>query len=214
MTPLACHDIQTILCLGCHADDIEIGCGGTVLKLLDQHPHASVTWAVLSAAGPRADEAKNSAEAFLSDVKNRNIIISDFSDRYFPTQYEAIKNHVHKLAEEFRPDIVLTHRREDEHQDHRLAAELSWNAFRDHLILEYEIPKYEGDLGQPNFFVPLADEVCTQKVDTIFSEFVSQRDKPWFTKDVFWSLLRLRGLECNSASGYAEGLYCRKLTLN
>jgi len=213
MIPLAPTSVRTILCLGCHADDIEIGCGGTILKLLEEHPAARVCWVVLSAGGERIPEARASAEKFLSSATERNIIIADFRDRYFPAQHEQVKDYIHELAAQFRPDIVFTHRREDVHQDHRLVAELTWNAFRNHLIFEYEIPKYEGDLGRPNVFVPLAKATCTRKVDTLHDAFVTQREKPWFTKETFWSLLRLRGLECHSPSGYAEGLYCRKMVL-
>ena len=216
MTPFSPHSVDHILCLGCHADDIEIGCGGVVLKLLDEYPSAKVTWVVLSAVDQRHAEAQASAEVFLKGVPSE-IIIKDFRDRYFPFQGEKLKDFLHELAGQFapdaQPDLVFTHRREDLHQDHRLVAELTWNVFRDHCILEYEIPKYEGDLGHPNVFVPLAKSVCQRKVETICDAFASQQEKPWFTQETFWALLRLRGLECQSPSGYAEGLYSRKLVM-
>ena len=187
-----------------------------MLKLLDEHTEAKVTWVVLSAAGPRRAEAQASAERFLADVSSE-IVIADFRDRYFPYQGEQIKDFVHKLAEQIndvnQPSVIFTHRREDMHQDHRLVAELTWNAFRNHFIVEYEIPKYEGDLGQPNLFVPLTKETCQRKVDLLHEQFVSQRDRPWFTTETFWSLLRLRGLECQSAYGYAEAFHCRKVVM-
>jgi LmbE family N-acetylglucosaminyl deacetylase len=111
------------------------------------------------------------------------------------------------------PDLIFTHNGKDAHQDHRLISELTWNTFRDHLILEYEIPKYDGDLGQPSVFVPLKAEVSQTKVRYIMDAFQSQRNKRWFEESTFLSLMRLRGMECNAPSGYAEGFYCRKLLL-
>jgi len=206
-------NLKSILCLGCHSDDIEIGCGGTILKLLRACPEAQVHWVVLSGAGERADEARTSAERFLGDSSQHNIMIKDFRDRFFPQQAEEIKNFVHSVSSEVSPDIVFTHRLEDRHQDHRMVAELTWNAFRNHLIFEYEIPKYEGDLGQPNVFMPLDKELCDAKIDITYESFKSQQDKPWFTHDTFSSLLRIRGLECNSPSGYAEAFHSRKMVL-
>ncbi|MFO0912497.1 MAG: PIG-L deacetylase family protein [Pirellulales bacterium] len=204
---------KSVFCLGCHSDDIEIGCGGTLLRLLDQHPDLQVTWVVLSAAGERADEARQSAAAFLAKARQPRIVIGDFRDRYFPYQGETIKNFIHDLAGQVSPDLVFTQRRDDLHQDHRLVGELTWNAFRNHLILEYEIAKYEGDLGRPNIFVPLDESVCQRKIDTLLTAFPSQREKPWFTPDTFWALLRIRGLECNSPSRFAEGFHAAKVVL-
>ncbi len=206
-------DLHTILCIGCHADDIEIGCGGTILKLLRDQPNVQVHWVVLSGDANRADEARASATRFLGTSAIHRIIIQQFRDRYFPYQGEAIKDFIHTLSRDIVPDIVFTHRLEDRHQDHRLVAELTWNAFRNHLIFEYEIPKYEGDLGQPNIFVPLDRDACDEKVNITYDSFGSQQEKPWFSRDTFTSLLRLRGLECNSHTGYAEAFYCRKMTL-
>jgi len=213
MINLQLDNLKTILCLGSHADDIEIGCGGTILKLLQQHPNVNVCWVVLSGSDRRADEARASAEKLLAHVGESRIIQKQFRDSFFPYCGQEIKEFFFELQQEISPDLVLTHRREDMHQDHRLVAELTWNTFRNHLILEYEIPKYEGDLGNPNVFVPLSESLCQQKVSTIVDEFASQSDKPWFTADTFWSLLRIRGIECASPSQFAEGLYARKLTL-
>lgn len=184
-----------------------------MLKLLQEYPDVQVYWVVLSGAGERADEARSSANRFLGDSSKHRIVIQDFRDRFFPSQAEAIKEFVHSISSEVAPDLVFTHRLEDRHQDHHLVAELTWNAFRNHLIFEYEIPKYEGDLGQPNVFVPLEKDLCDSKINITYESFASQQDKPWFTHDTFSSLLRLRGLECNSPSGYAEAFHCRKMTL-
>ena len=206
-------NVRTILCLGSHADDIEIGCGGTILKFLDQNDNIDVHWVVLSGSKQRAGEARQSAEAFLANVHKSRVVIKEFRDSCFPYCGEEIKEFFFELQREVSPDVIFTHRREDMHQDHRLVSELTWSTFRDHLILEYEIPKYEGDLGTPNIFVPLEKNTCERKVATIVNSFRSQQDKPWFTENTFWSLLRIRGTEASSPSQFAEGLYCRKLTL-
>jgi LmbE family N-acetylglucosaminyl deacetylase len=213
MISLVPQNLRRILALGCHADDIEIGVGGTLLRLLAEHAGLHVTWVVMSAAGERRAEAQASAEQFLERAGSREIIIADFRDRFFPFQAEAIKEFLHQVADKTQPDLVFTHRLEDRHQDHRTVAEFTWHALRNHLVCEYEIPKYEGDLGQPNLFVPLAREVCERKIAITHESFASQRDKPWFTPDTFWALLRLRGLECNSPTRFAEGLYCRKMVM-
>ena len=203
--------LQRVLCLGCHADDIEIGCGGALLRLLAEVPELEVCWVVLSCEGVRADEARRSANDWLAGATHRQIICGDFRDRYFPYQGEAIKDFVHGIADRCSPHLVFSHRRDDAHQDHRLVGEITWNAFRNHVIWEYDIPKYEGDLGQPNVFLGLDKETCRRKVDLLAESFPSQHDKPWFTPDTFWSVMRLRGLECNSPSGFAEGFYARKV---
>ncbi len=205
--------MRRILCIGAHADDIEIGCGGTLLRLLADRPEVEVHWVVLGAPGERADEAARSAELFLRGAGSQQVAVKGFRDSFFPYEGGPIKEFFHELSREVDPDVIFTHRREDMHQDHRLAAELTWNAFRDHLIFEYDIPKYEGDLGTPNVFVPLEASTCRRKVDSIVKTFASQQAKPWFTEDLFWSLLRLRGVECNSPTRFAEGLTCRKMTL-
>jgi LmbE family N-acetylglucosaminyl deacetylase len=206
--------IRSILCLGAHADDLEIGCGGTLLEILARRPGIEVHWVVFSATDRRAQEAEASADRFLTLAGRRRIALRDYRDSFFPAAYGSIKEYFEQIQREVAPDLVFTHRREDMHQDHRLIAELTWCAFRDHLILEYEIPKYEGDLGAPNFFVPLEETVCRRKIETIVECFSSQGSKPWFSADTFWALLRLRGVECNSPTRFAEAFHCRKLRVD
>ena len=202
-----------VLALGAHADDLEIGCGGTVLRLAAAGLLAEVWWIVLSGDEIRAREADLSAGAFLEGVPRANIVLRRFRDGFFPYHGGKIKEFFEQLKLDFQPDIVFTHRRDDLHQDHRLLCELTWNTFRNHLILEYEVPKYDGDLRSPNVFVELSEETCRRKVETLTRSFPSQAHRAWFRDDVFWSLLRLRGLECVSATGYAEGFDCRKMVL-
>ncbi len=201
------------MCLGAHADDIEIGCGGTVLDLVARHPDTRVHWVVLSAEGPRAQEATESAERFLAGASDTKIILGDFRDGYFPYVGREVKDFFEGLKDLGSPDIILTHYRHDLHQDHRMVSDLAWNTFRNHLILEYEVPKYDGDMGAPNFFVPLSREICDQKVAGILDGFATQRAHYWFTDETFRSLLRLRGVEARSETGYAESFYARKVTL-
>lgn len=206
--------LSRILCLGAHADDIEIGCGGTVLKLLQMGGgRVSVDWVVLSAPGQRSTEANRGAEAFLSRAKAARVSIEDFRMSYLPYVGAELKERFDALGADVSPDLVLTHSGDDFHQDHRMVSELTWNTFRDHLILEYEIPKYDGDLGRPNVFVHLDEETSRLKVESILAVFESQRSKPWFTEDVLVAMLRLRGMESRSPSGFAEAFYCRKLVL-
>ena len=202
-----------ILALGAHPDDIEIGCGGTILKLAEAFPGCVVTWVVLSAEGERADEARLSGEAFLRCAGERRLLVESFRDGFFPYSGPDVKDFFERLKGEVAPDLILTHYRMDLHQDHRLVSELTWNTFRDHLILEYEVPKYDGDLGAPNVFVHLDSNIVRLKIEKIMSNFVTQSQRHWFTEDVFRSTLRLRGMESNSPSTYAEGFYCRKLVL-
>ncbi len=213
MINLGIRDLRTILCIGAHADDIEIGCGGAILKLLAEPPSAEVLWVVLSADDQREAEARRSAEDFLAGAVESEVVVQHFRDTFFPYDGGEIKEYFRDLGRRVSPDVIFTHRREDMHQDHRIVAELTWNTFRNHLILEYEIPKYEGDLGTPNVFMPLEKSVCAHKVETIYREFKSQQSRSWFTEETFWSLLRIRGIECASRTGYAEALYCRKLVL-
>jgi LmbE family N-acetylglucosaminyl deacetylase len=201
-----------VLCLGAHSDDLEIGCGGTVLRLLQDYPKARIHWVVLSAVGDRRGEATASAEALLAGFE-ACIEIAEFEDRFFPQQQAELKRFFDQLGRTLSPDLIVTHRRADLHQDHRTIAELTWETFRDHLVLEYEIPKYDGDLGQPNAFVELPREVCARKVDHLLRMFPSQTSKYWFTKETFWAMLRLRGVECRAGSGYAEAFHARKLLL-
>jgi LmbE family N-acetylglucosaminyl deacetylase len=206
--------LSHILCLGAHADDIEIGCGGTVLKLLQiGGGRISVDWVVLSAPGRRSTEANRGAETFLRQAKAARVIIEDFRMSYFPYVGAELKERFDALGGEVSPDLVLTHKGDDVHQDHRVVSELTWNTFRDHLILEYEIPKYDGDLGRPNVFVHLDEETSRLKVESLLAVFESQRSKPWFSGDLFMAMLRLRGMESRSPSGFAEAFYGRKLVL-
>jgi LmbE family N-acetylglucosaminyl deacetylase len=203
----------TILCLGAHADDIEIGCGGTLLKLIEHNPNVLVHWIVFSATPPRAREARRSAGIFLKRAGDKNIVIKTFRDSYFPFLGPPIKKFVQQLGRDVAPDLVFTHHRRDLHQDHRLIAELTWNAFRNHLILEYEIPKYDGDMGAPNAYVHLDKDIAERKIRHICDSFKTQKTKQWFGADTFLALLRLRGLESNSPSKYAEAFYCPKMLL-
>ena len=202
-----------LLAIGAHSDDIEIGCGGTILKLIEQGSVSEVCWVVLTGERTRAGEAQGSAEAILGDVPGKRIILKDFRDGYFPYDGAEIKGFFEELKANFSPDVILTHQRSDLHQDHRVTCELTWNTFRDHLILEYEIPKYDGDMGVPNLFVPLDESLCRKKIDHLMTHFASQEPKRWFKEDLFSGLLRLRGMECNSPTSYAEAFYCRKATL-
>lgn len=202
-----------ILCLGSHSDDIEIGCGGTILRLAQQYPDCTFHWVVFSAAGVRATEAKCAAARFTSSARLSGLVLKTFRDGFLPFMGAEVKAVFEELKNEISPDVIFTHSRKDAHQDHRLIAELTWNTFRNHLILEYEIPKYDGDLGQPSFFVPLESETYQNKVQLIMETFQSQRSKHWFRPETFLSLMRLRGMECNAPTGYAEAFYCRKLVL-
>jgi len=199
------------LCVGAHSDDIEIGCGGTILRLLEENPEVGVRWVVLGAAEQRVNEAVESANLFLADARRKEITIKEFRDGFFPYIGAEIKDFFEELKRECSPDLILTHYRQDLHQDHRLVSELTWNTFRNHLILEYEVVKYDGDIGSPNFFVHLSDSICRKKVQNIVKCFASQKHKNWFTEDAFLSILRLRGLESNAPYRYAEGYYCRKI---
>jgi len=205
--------VSHVLCLGAHADDIEIGCGGTMLTLLEADPSLAVTWVVFSAEGERAEEARRSAENFLAGAASRQILIHSFRDGFFPYSGSQIKEAFEELASRVTPDLVFTHYRHDLHQDHRVLAELTLNTFRNHFVLEYEIPKYDGDLSQPNVFVPLEASLCHSKVDLILTSFKTQANKRWFSEDLFRSLLRLRGMECNAPSNYAEAFHGRKLVV-
>jgi LmbE family N-acetylglucosaminyl deacetylase len=202
---------KKILALGAHADDIEIGCGGTILRLLEENPATEVCWVVLGASGQRRSEAVESANIFLANARRKEIVVKEFRDGYFPYIGTQIKDFFEELKRKYVPDLVLTHYRGDLHQDHRLVSELTWNTFRNHLILEYEIVKYDGDLGAPNFFVHLTESIARTKIQTIVGSFKSQEQKSWFTEDVFSSVLRLRGVESNAPDKYAEAYYCRKI---
>jgi LmbE family N-acetylglucosaminyl deacetylase len=205
--------IEHLLCLGAHADDIEIGCAGTIMKLAGGRPDLGVTWVVFSAEGERAREAQRSAATLLRGVKRKEIVLKTFRDGFFPAQIGDIKDVFEALKPRVAPDLVLTHHRHDGHQDHRVIAELTWNTFRRHLILEYEIPKYDGDLGSPSVFVPLSDALARRKVRHLLRHFGSQSRRGWFTEDLFLSLLRLRGMETPARTRYAEAFHCKKVVL-
>jgi LmbE family N-acetylglucosaminyl deacetylase len=201
-----------VLCLGAHSDDIEIGCGGTILRLIEENPGIEVHWIVFSALGDRGLEARKSAEDFLKSAGDGRVILKEFRDGYFPSKEEALKDFFEELKASTSPDVIFTHFRNDLHQDHRQLCELTWNTWRDHFILEYEIPKYDGDLASPNFFVPLGDDLRARKIDLLMRHFQTQNNKHWFSPETFNALLRLRGVESRSFSGYAEAFYCRKLS--
>ncbi len=202
-----------LLCLGAHADDIEIGCGGAVLQLLDTRPGTEVHWVVLSGTPDRRREAEASAARFLAGAGAARIEVLDFPDARFPGAFDPLKDAFERIRGAGTPDLIFTHRRADRHQDHRTVAELTWNAWRDHLVLEYEIPKYEGDLAPPNCYVPLTREVAERKVALVMEGFPSQRGKHWFDAETFRGLLRLRGLEAAAPSTYAEAFHASKLVL-
>jgi LmbE family N-acetylglucosaminyl deacetylase len=200
-----------LLCLGAHSDDIEIGCGGTLMRLLEEHPGSSVRWVAFSATPEREREGRASAAAFLTSADSSEVMVRDFRESYFPSMATDVKDFFETLKKGEVPDVVFTHRREDMHQDHRTIAELTWNTFRNHLILEYEIPKYEGDLGHPNVFVPLSEAVARRKIELLLLHFPSQRGKSWFRSETFEAVMRLRAVECNAPDGFAEGFYSRKI---
>jgi len=204
---------RRVLCLGAHSDDIEIGCGGTLMSLMQQRADLEFHWVVFSANAVRKKEAQTSAKAFLKGARKWHLQVEDFRESFFPDQWAAIKRLFQTLATDFAPDLIFTHYGDDAHQDHRVLHELTWNAFRDHLILEYEIPKFDGDLGRPNTFVKLAALVARNKCKQVCRFFKSQSGKHWFSEDTFLALLRLRGIECGSSSKYAEAFYTRKLVL-
>jgi len=202
-----------ILALGCHSDDIEIGCGGAILRLGVEYPGCVFHWVVFSAIGVRAAEARHAAAQFVDPLRLKGPVLKTFPDGFMPFVGADIKPVFEELKRAVSPDLIFTHNCRDAHQDHRLISELTWNTFRNHLILEYEIPKYDGDMGQPSVFLPLPLETCEKKVRLIMDTFRSQCDKRWFQRETFLSLMRLRGMECNSPSGYAEAFYGRKLVL-
>jgi LmbE family N-acetylglucosaminyl deacetylase len=203
----------TVLCLGAHSDDIEIGCGGTILRLVEQHPGTVFHWVVFNAIGVRGAEARRAAILFGGATAAEGPVLKTFPDGFMPFVGAEVKAVFEELKQSVSPDLIFCSSRKDAHQDHRLISELTWNTFRNHLILEYEIPKYDGDLGQPNVFVPLEAQLYQKKIQYIMDAFQSQRTKRWFEESTFLSLMRLRGMECNAASGYAEAFYCRKLVL-
>jgi LmbE family N-acetylglucosaminyl deacetylase len=201
-----------VLFIGAHSDDIEIGCAGTIFRLISEYPNINITWVVFSAIGERGVEARHSAEEFLKGVSRKQIILKEFKDGYFPSSVALIKDIFEDLKSKVAPDVIFTHYRNDLHQDHRQLCELTWNTWRDHFILEYEIPKYDGDLGSPNFFVHLDKEICHRKTDALVRFFQTQGNKHWFAPETFQAILRIRGVESKSPGGYAEAFYGRKVS--
>lgn len=202
----------TVLALGAHADDIEIGCGGTLLQLLEQGRIARIVWVVFSADDTRAAEARVSAERLAGSVP-LTLAVESFRDGYFPAQWGALKDTIEHLAQTVSPDLIFAPARHDAHQDHRTVAELVWTAFRSQAILEYEVPKYDGDLVPPNLFVPLSQAQVDIKVQHLLAGFPSQRQRSWFRAETFHALMRLRGIEAASSSGWAEGFHARKIVV-
>jgi LmbE family N-acetylglucosaminyl deacetylase len=202
-----------VLALAAHPDDAEIGCAGTIFKLIADGAIGSICWVVLSGRDARADEAVASAEAMLDGVRERTILQPGFRDGFFPYDGSDIKGFFEDIKRDFEPDLILTHQRNDLHQDHRITCELTWNTFRNHLILEYEVPKYDGDMGRPNLFVTIDDEIRRRKIEHLMTYFDTQASKRWFQEELFTGLLRLRGMECNSPTAHAEAFYSRKAVL-
>ena len=202
-----------ILCFGAHCDDIEIGAGGTLLRLLAERPGSDVHWVVMSSNPERERETRASAVDFLAAAGQSRVTIQTFRESFLPYRGEEVKDFFEQVKAQAPPDLVLTHHRHDEHQDHRLVAQLTWNTFRDHLILEYEIPKYEGDLGHPNLFVPLPAALAQRKVELILKNYPSQAGRSWFRRETFDAVMALRGVECNAPEGWAEAFHCRKATI-
>ncbi len=202
-----------VLCLGAHSDDIEIGCGGTILELMRRGEAVVFDWVIFSASGKRKKEAEASAAAFLPEAALRSVIIESFRDGYFPFDGARIKDVFEALKGKVDPDLIFTHGRSDRHQDHRLVSDLTWNTFRDHAILEYEIAKYDADLGSPNVYVPLDEATVERKIRHVTAHFKSQAGNRWFTDDAFRAILRLRGVESNAPSGFAEAFHAPKLCL-
>jgi LmbE family N-acetylglucosaminyl deacetylase len=211
---LACPgDHLSVLCLGAHSDDIEIGAGGLILGWIAAGVRLDIHWCVLSATGARAAEAEASAASFTAGAASTRVEIAQFKDGFFPYSGAELKGWIEGLKAKALPDVVLTHRGDDAHQDHREVSRLTWNSFRDHLILEYEIPKWDGDLGRPNLYVPLANQILDRKIALLLDHFGTQRSKDWFDAETFRGLARLRGIECRAPSGYAEAYSVRKALL-
>ncbi len=211
MLSLSISNAKKILCLGAHSDDIEIGCGATLLTLTRNNPNFEVLWIVFSAKDLRAAEARSSANAFLENIHSKNVVVKDFRESFFPSQTEQIKKYFEEIKTSFDPEIVFTHCREDRHQDHRILSDLTWNTFRNHTILEYEIPKFDGDFGNPNTFIEIDTAIANRKVEYLSRFFKSQANKHWFSEELFLGLMRIRGMEC--ACEYAEAFYGRKVAI-
>ena len=212
MTELSLDSLKRVLCVGAHSDDIEIGCGGTLLTLIRKNPNLQILWVVFSAEGTRSREARRSANALLRGARTKRVVVKQFTGSFFPAEFARIKTYFETLKA-FQPDLVFTHYRDDRHQDHRVLSDLAWNTFRNHLVLEYEVPKYDGDLGTPNVFVPVDEETSRQKAAHLCEYFQTQTNRHWFSEDTFLALMRLRGIECAAATKYAEAFYGRKITV-
>ena len=210
MIPCNLNGVKRVLCLGAHSDDIEIGCGGTVLRMIEQSKSIEFYWLVLSSNSQRAREAERSANAFLRGARRKTVVVKSFRDGFLPYIGAPVKEVFEEIKKIFVPDVIFTHFRHDLHQDHRMACELTWNTFRNHFILEYEIPKYDADLRSPNFFVPLSDTQARKKVNGLMRYFGTQRNKQWFSEDLFYSLMRLRSIEVAAPTKHAEAFHCRK----
>lgn len=206
-------DRLSVLCLGAHSDDIEIGAGGTLLNWIAAGVRLDIVWCVLSASSTRSSEAQASAGAFAVGAESMRVELAQFRDSHFPYQGAGVKAWFEALKSKVSPDVVLTHRWDDAHQDHREVCKLTWNTFRNHLILEYEIPKWDGDLGRPNFYVPLDRASLDRKIELLLEHFGTQRSKDWFDAETFRGLARLRGMECRAPSGYAEAYFAKKVLL-
>ena len=202
-----------ILCIGAHCDDIEIGCGGVLLTLQQAGMVERIDWMVLSGSPARRAESERARDLLIGEPARGELVFGNFRDGSMPAQYGEVKAFFEALKDRPRPDLVFTHERDDRHQDHRIANEMTWNTFRDQLVLEYEIPKWDGGLGQPNFYVPISRDLGKRKVAALLECFGSQADRHWFTAETFHALLKLRGIECRSESGWAEAFHARKLCL-
>jgi len=202
-----------VLFLGAHSDDIEIGCGATVRQWLSAGMSLDATWVVLGAEGERAAEARRSADDFLRGAVAVRVIVGGFRDGFLPYVGAAVKDFFETLKAYPTPDVIFTHQRNDLHQDHRLVCELTYNTFRDHQVLEYEIPKWDGDMGAPNAFVRVGESAARDKVDLVMNHFGTQRGKDWFDRETFLGLMRLRGMECRAPERYAEAFYVRKAVI-
>ena len=203
----------TVLCLGAHCDDIEIGCAGTLLELRDRYPALRFVWVIFSGDDVREAESRAAARNLLGAGPHCTVEVHRFRGSFFPYLGADLKDAFESIKSRYTPDLIFTHFLQDRHQDHRVVAELSWNTFRDHAILEYEIAKFEGDLALPNVYSPISTANVSRKVDTLMSSFPSQHTRTWFDRDLFQGLMRLRGVECNAGSRYAEAFHGRKLTL-
>jgi LmbE family N-acetylglucosaminyl deacetylase len=201
-----------ILCIGAHCDDVEIGCGATLLRMARDYPDATIRWAIFSGNEARTRESLQAAASLLGDTRV-SVQFFGFRESHFPERYAELKASMETVRAAGNADLVFTHRLEDRHQDHRTLAELTWNAFRNHLIMEYEIPKYEGDLGHPNVFFPASEADLDKKVAVLMSAFPSQAGRSWFTPDTFRAMARIRGVECASPTGFAEAFHMRKCRL-